>query len=177
MSSLKPVIHGRDHLPGGADPIPVEALQAAIFNPKSAEEHLQIVPTTVAALDTTVLSMSHYDGSSLFDLSTAGRAKAVAHGIYALTATFTLEPASTVAGDSIEIWMKAIQVSPAWPPGAPIPALHTVVTNGVSVQEANLSLTTIMAVNDYFQIDVNNFAGYDVDVLAAICAVKILELT
>lgn len=76
MSSLKPVIHGRDHLPGGADPIPTTATEAVIpplpfIRIEKTLSSMALAPGVGLAVDFTGASVSTNDnGRSLGSAST-----------------------------------------------------------------------------------------------------------
>jgi hypothetical protein len=150
------------------------------FTPTAAEEHLQVASTTCAATDTTVFVWSHYDGASIVDLSTTTQAKITVHGVYAVTAELTIFlPAVEPAGDAFDVWLKANQAAPAWPPGDVPPSNVTAITSSDTFETVQVVVprTAVMAVADFFSLEIFNRASYDVDVVAAISVVKILELT
>lgn len=176
MSSLKPVIHGRDHLPGGADPIPVVA---STFDPQSGEQHFNSTGT-VPAIDILHLTLSSLGGASLVTLS-GSQAFTNSKGVYAISASVQVNPPATEpAGDGVDVSIIAVQASlPLFGTGVPSPGRATFVIagNGQSVWYGAGSTTRLMQVNDWFRVTVTNYNSYAVDVVAGVSIVRIIDLT
>jgi hypothetical protein len=90
VSSLKPVIHGHDHLEGGADPIPKTALKAGVLDPDFGmyDTSTTTVPTNTA--DQAAVWV-HSSGAALLNLSTPDTPSIVAAGVYAITGTASFD--------------------------------------------------------------------------------------
>ncbi len=85
MSSLKPVIHGRDHLPGGADPIPdLVSLVGSSLNP--GQSRYECLALTVPASSSTNVIFDQTSTEGIFDLSTPTFPEALVNGAYAVAA-------------------------------------------------------------------------------------------
>lgn len=175
----KPRHHGRDHLPGGEDPIPDLATLFA-YNPNSAEEHLNVATTTIAAITSTQVNWTHYAWTSLLDLTTANAPKVVTDGIYGVGVSVQVTPpAVEPAGDGIDIALLAVQPF-GFPPGTPSPSRATFVNAGNSQSvwyaEAHMPVVYLRAGLDSMRLSVVNHNSYSVDVVAGIRVVRIIEL-
>lgn len=93
MASRKPSIHGRDHLPGGADPIPgLHTLIAETAAPVHAEGRYQIAAggsVTVASGLGAVIDWEHISGDALLDLTDPAGPTPVTSGWYTVDAEFS----------------------------------------------------------------------------------------
>lgn len=92
MASLKPVIHGRDHLPGHADPIPgLEELIAATAL-THGEGRYQITgggSVTVASDATETIDWAYISGDPLLDLAAPSAPTVVQSGWYDVNVTYS----------------------------------------------------------------------------------------
>lgn len=89
MSSLKPVIHGRDHLPGGADPIPKELAQI-LLDPDYG--YYETTGVTLAT-DTGPIKDSwlHHSGTAILDLTDPEKPAFTQRGVYSVTGVVSFD--------------------------------------------------------------------------------------
>lgn len=150
------------------------------FTLNSAEEHLYVSSTTVAAISSVQLNWSHWDGATLLDLTAPGQPVTSTGGIYGVGASVQITPSGTPAiGDGVDIALLAVQ-SIGFPPSTPSPSRATYVYPGTSdpgvwYGEAHIPVA-IMGATDSFELHVVNFNSYDVTVVAGIRVVLIVAL-
>lgn len=90
MASHKPVIHGRDHLPGGADPIP-GLTSITPYVPDHAEGKYVAASgnsVTVASGSGTSVSFAYSAGDVVLDLTTPTAPEVVVAGMYVVEITW-----------------------------------------------------------------------------------------
>lgn len=118
MASEKPVIHGRDHLPGHADPIPglEELIAASAF--VHAEGRYQITgggSVTIAASGSATIDWAYISGDPLLDLTNPAHPAPVVSGWYTVDATYAATTGGTAgAGRSCKIEFHGAQSKHAW---------------------------------------------------------------
>lgn len=146
----------------------------------AAEEHLNVVTTTVPANSSTFLDLVSYSGAGLVDVTTlATRAVVSVNGVYAASGSAQVFlPAAEPAGDGIDFGVTAVQAS-LYPPSTPLPGVGTFVNPGNTSDHlfGTGAVTGIMRGGlDWFQVAVTNRNSYDVDVIAGLSIVLIVAL-
>ena len=109
MAAQKPVIHGMDHLPGGADPIP-DIDTATVYTPQQAQEYLSNVSTPISGTGSAFMAFAHQSGPVLLDFTTPTQPKPLAAGVYAITANVYCGSAATTT-NQFNITLQIIQAA------------------------------------------------------------------
>lgn len=91
MASAKPTIHGRDHLPGGADEIPNLATTDQLFVPDPDYGYYEVSDTSVAIDSGALGTWDHHSDATLLDLTTADTPAFTTKGVYAVTGTASFD--------------------------------------------------------------------------------------
>lgn len=148
MSSLKPVIHGRDHLPGGADPIPVAALQAVFFN--AATEWMQVTTVTIDGSggdNEATLALSHLSGPVI-----ASTGSVSVKGVYTIDVVALAEGGATTHNHfTLEVNMVQAAYTAA------LFAQEVSVDELGFLPEGCVSITGVMNVGDSFLLKIANW--------------------
>lgn len=176
LASNKPVIHGRDHLPGGSDPIP-GIVADVVSGLHTGEEHLyadNVVPTLTLQL----LDFVHYDGDTLVDLTATTHALVLETGMYACSVSVNINTGTgALAGEYVEASVFAKQSFLAWPGGRPPPSANGgwIPSNGIVGVIFGVSVVSIMtAPFDWFQVQVSNQTSDSVSVSAGVNIARII---
>ena len=83
------MIHARDHLPGGADPLPVAPLAALIFDPDFGMYETSGVLVAADSLD--IDSWLHHSESVMLDLTDPQNPAFTVKGVYSVTGTVAFD--------------------------------------------------------------------------------------
>jgi len=106
LAAKKPVIHGRDHLPGGADPIPQFITAAALPSLLHHQEGIYQMPDpgAVATVSTgsAALEWTLIDGDAVLDVSVIGTPVVITAGWYTVDIVYATTDASWNAGACIQ---------------------------------------------------------------------------
>ena len=145
--SDKPIMHGRDHRPGGMDPIP--GLPSTLREQVTATDALSIPGTNLATLPWTDGATS---GDTLLDLSTYGQANFVSEGVYAIgviVQVTTNMPNGTGFYAQIERWDAEFQSV----------SLSVAATTSIPQPIAGVSLVSYFPAGGGFGVSVYNYAS------------------
>ena len=79
-------MHGRDHLPGGSDPIPALASQ---YTPDPAYGRYRFNGATLASAASQNMTFAYVSGTALLDLTDATKPRVAARGVYTVSCQIT----------------------------------------------------------------------------------------